>query len=225
MRRTPRPLLLLAAAVLAACGGDDEPAIDPAVDREIIEDATIGLRDLPDGFEVDASPADDDDDAEADACREAAGVDIDALDDAKVVEGDEVRFQRITDESLIGVTASINSFDDRDVALQNLEGIGTDEFIECAVEAIGGSGADGGREVGDVDAEVVDPPLRGDDRVSVRFEFETQGLPTIVEQHLVLVDRFGISLQIVGLNYDPADDDLAADLLEEMIEEIEDALD
>jgi hypothetical protein len=225
--RTCRPIATATAAVLlvlfAACGGDDDDAgtIDAAADQEVIDDATITVDDLPDGFEAqDPSDEEDDDTDDADDCFAEVGADPDALDEAKVVEGEDSEFQLVTDEALVGITVSINSFDGSDAPLENLEAVGDDDFLDCAVESIERSSGDEGQEIGDVSAEGIDSPIDADDAASVRIEFETQGFPTIIEQHLVLVGRFGIALQILTVNEEP-DEDLVADLLDTMIDRIE----
>lgn len=227
---TRRPIAIAAIAVVAAagftaCGSDEASAPDPAADREVIDDATITLDDLPEGYEEGDDADDDEDGDESDECFEDIGADPDALDEAKVTEGDEANFQFATDEVLIGVTAEITSFDDTDAPKENIEAVGNADFLDCAVASIEESSAEDGQDVGEVNAEAIDAPVDGDAveaAGAVHIEFETQGFPTVVEQHLVLVGRFGIALQVLTVNQE-VDEDLVADLLETMIERIEDA--
>lgn len=227
LRRRRRAAALVAAAALAlgaaACSDDEEP-IDPEADEEVIEDAIVTLDDLPEGFEPN-DPEEDDED-ENDICFEDVGIDVDELDDAKVVEGDTADFQLISDEALVGVTAQITSFSDTGLAEESLEAATSDDFTDCVVEGVESSAEEDGQDVGEVDVDVIDSPVDGDAAASVRVRFiadlEGQQFPTTVEQHLLLVGRFGISLQVFSLGED-VDGDLAEELLETMVDRIEDA--
>lgn len=231
--RTRRPALVavttlagLLALGLAACG-DDEEAIDPDADQEVIEDALLTIDDLPDGFEETEYDDGDDDsnDESEEECQEAAGMDPDELEDNEVVDGEGAEFQReVAGASLLGLTVAITSFDDRGLATESLEILDDDDYLDCAADAISEDAADDGQELGDVSVEAIDPVVDGDAAGSIRIAFETQGFPTVIEQHLVLVDRFGISLQIVTVN-EEVDQDLVEELLETMADRVEDALD
>lgn len=223
----PATFVLLAALGLGlvACG-DDEETIDEDADQEVIDDALLTLDDLPDGFE-ESEPADDsdDDDEAEEACQRAAGLDPDELEDNEVVDGEEAEFQReIAGASLLGITVAITSFEDRDLAADSLEVLSDDDYLDCAADAIFEEAAADGEDLGDVAIEPIDPLFDGDAAGSMRIEFETQGFPTVIEQHLVLVDRFGISLQVVALN-EEVDEDLVEELLETVADRIEDAVD
>jgi hypothetical protein len=228
MRRHRRAAALAAVAALAlgatACSDDEDP-IDPDEDEAVIEDAIITLDDLPDGFEETDDEDDDDEDEEEaeEACQEAAGIDPDELENNEVVDGEDAEFQReVPGESLLGITVGITSFEDRDLAAESLEILSEDDYLDCGLETMTESAAEDGTDLGDVSVEAIDPVFDGDAAGSFRVEFETQGFPTVIEQHLVLVDRFGISLQVVSVN-EESDDDLVEELLETMADRIEDA--
>ena len=225
LSRGSRCLTLVAAVALggfAACSDSGE-AIDPDEDEEIIDDAILTLDDLPDGFE-EAEPDDDDDPASEsiEDCADDAGLDPDDIEENRVVESESIEFTLPSDDIFLSVVASIGSVRDTDPSERLLALFDDDDFQDCMFDALEESFADQGQDVSDFDAEVIDAAADGDASAALRVEAEVSGFDTEIEQHLVLVGRFGVSVQVVSLNA-PIDGDLVEDALDAMIERIEDA--
>lgn len=209
--------VLAAFALLAACG-DDGPDIDPERDEDIAEDALLRSRDLPDGFEEEDV---DDDDDETNECNEdVLDIDPDELEEAKTASAGPVAFSR---DGEIEVRAEIEVFADTELPQRVLDAIGDDDdYLDCLEESLADELPQGEVEsVEEIDAAV-------DDGRAVRV---VATIPTAggeagieVQQHAVLVDRFGVTLVVTALE-GTIDDDLVEDALEAMIDRIEDELD
>jgi hypothetical protein len=218
MRRT---LVLLAAFsfvfAFASCG-DDGPDIDPEADQELVDDAVLTADDLPDGFE--AQPDDDgDDDNECNA--DVLDIDADDLDDAKTAESDAVVFQGSNIQG--EVRAQVTAFRDTELPERVLDALGDDEYLDCIRDGIAGE-----LEAGDVDSiEEIDSPVDGGRAVALHLTVpgpDGEDIGIDAQQHAVLVDRFGITLQLTALGGE-LDEDLAEELLDTMIDRIEDEID
>lgn len=206
----------------AACSDSGE-AIDPDEDEEIIDDAILTLDDLPDGFE-EAEPDDDDDPAgdTIEDCADDAGLDSDDIEENRVIESEPVEFALPSDDVFLSVVASIGSVRDSDLPEELLALFDDDDFQDCMFDALEDSFDDQDQDVSGFDAEVIDAAADGDASAALRVEAVVSGFDTEIEQHLVLVGRFGVAVQVVSLNA-PIDGDLVEDALDAMIERIEDA--
>lgn len=213
---------LAAASVLVFAGAcsDDGEAIDPDADEDVIEDALLTADDLPEGFEEFEIEDDDDAPGALEECGEEVGIDADEVDDNRVVEAEEVEFRLDTDEEVfVSVRGSVGSVRDPDLSARTLEAFDDDDFQDCVFDELED------RFEGDsegFDAEVVEAAADGDASAAVRIEVEQDGFPVELEQHFVLVGRFGVTVQVVSVN-EPVADDLVEDALDVMIERIEDA--
>lgn len=202
---------LVCFALFAACGDDGE--VDPEADQELIEDALLTAHDLPPGFEeVDAE-----DDDDPNPCNEdVLGIDPDDLDDAETARAGPVEFE----SDLMNVTAEITAFDDDDLPQQVLEAIDDDEYLDCIAEEFAENLGEGGTFEA---IESIDSPVEGGRAAEATFTFSADDgseLGVVSQQHAVLVDRYGISLQVTALAGD-LDDDLVEDLLATMVERLE----
>jgi hypothetical protein len=223
LSRLAASLLVASLASLAACSDDGE-AIDPDADEEVIEDSVLTIDDLPEGFEeVDADDGDDSDDGIED-CADDAGIDADELDENRVVEAEPVAFERSSEEEFVSLTASIGSVRDAGLAARTLELFDDDDFQDCLFESLEDAIGDSSSEIGAFEPDVIDAAADGDASAAVAVEMEIDGFDAELQQHLVLVGRFGVSLQAVAVGV-PVDDDLVEDAIDEMIDRIEDATD
>lgn len=226
--RRPRPRLacLLVVAGLSAftACSDDGEAIDPDADEEVIDDSLLTLDDLPDGFEEVDADEDDDSEEGIDDCADDAGIDADDIDDNRVVDSETVAFERSSQEEFVSVTASIGSVRDADLAARTLELFDDDDFQDCVFEALEDAVGESSSDIGAFDPEVIDAAADGDASAALAVEMEIDGFDAELQQHLVLVGRFGVSFQAVALGV-PVDSDLVEDAIDEMIDRIEDATD
>ena len=222
-----RRLLVLTAACslavgLAAC--DNGPSIDPEADEDLIDDVILTVDDLPEGFEeVDV---DNDDSTLGEECNEEVlGLDRDAIDDATTAEPGPVQFD--SDEA--SVRAEVTAFESDDEITRIVEAIEDDDYVDCLGEALDDD-AEAGVTVIDIDA--IDSPFEDNDALvgAVRVVFEVNSPATagvVVEaesqQHAVVVDRFGITLQVTA-EQGQIDDELVDDLLETMVDRLQDGL-
>ena len=211
---------LLVACV--ACGGGS--SIDPEADEELIEDSLLTLDDLPDGFrEVDAEA---DDEGAADECNEdILDIDADELDESTTAEPGPVRF----DSDSVSVTAEITAFEDGDDLVRIVEALEDDEYVECLQEEAENFQDPG---VTIVAIESIDSPADDDDTPAAAIaavveinSAATSGIVVVAEQqqHAVVVDRFGILLNVAaeeGL----LDEELVEDSLDTMIDRLQDGL-
>lgn len=223
----PHRLLLVASvlafAPLVACG--DDRSIDPEADEDLIEDAILRLDDLPEGF-TDSGTDDEESDA-LDTCNEdVLDIDPDAIDDAKTAEIDDVIF----DSAEVNVRASVTAFEDDGDITRILEAIDDDDYVDCAAEQLEDEFGPGQTVQG---LEPIDSPFDDDDAtigaLALFLEVNSEATSGIVvevesQQHLVVVDRFGISLQVTA-ERGQVDDDLVADALEAMVDRLRDGLD
>jgi hypothetical protein len=194
-------------ALLTAC--DDGESIDPEADEERIEDALLELDDLPDGFVEDE--AGDDEDSENPCNEEVLDVDPDELDDNKTAETDDALFE--DEAAQIEVRAEIEAFRDTDLPQRVLDGIGDDEYRDCLEEELG-------ELLGDAELlefDEIDSPVDGGRALEILAD--VGGTEVLLQQHAVLVDRFGVSLQVTALGSE-IDDDLVEDALDAMIERL-----
>lgn len=228
----PRRLSVI--ALLVACplvGGlsacDSGSSIDPDEDEALIEDSLLTLDDLPDGFEEVDVDNDDTDQGPADECNEdILDIDPDALDEAKTAEPGPVRF----DSETLSVRAEITAFDSDDDIVRIVEAVDDDEFIDCLLEAAQ-DGQEPGVTILQVDA--IDSPLEDDDDVTagaigIVLEVDSEATSGIViaaeqQQHLVVVDRFGIILNVVA-EEGQIESEVVEDALEAMVERLRDGL-
>ena len=206
-----RRFLVPICALFVACGGGGE-SIDPDADEERIEDALITLDDLPDGFEqtTDDDAEDEDDDNECN--QEILDIDEDELDENEVAETERVQFE----DETTSVRAQIQSFRNRELPQRVLDAIDDDDYVDCLEERVV-ENLDGG-EISGLDE--VDTPVDGGRALQFQFVFG-DGVEVVSQQHSVLVDRFGITLQVTAVE-GGIDDDLVEDLLETMVERLED---
>ena len=220
-------LCSLTAAVLVLGCSDDEPEIDEDADRELLEDVALTVDDLPDGFE---EVEEDDDDGEGtndafDECGDEVGLDSDEIEDNKVAEvGEDVSFVFQDDESFTRVNASVSALRDADLATSQLEAFDDDDFFDCVseeLEAAISEDADGA-DLGEFSIDTIDPAVDGDAAAAVSIEIESEGIPFEMQVHMVLVDRFGFSVQVLA-GPDGVDEDLVEDILDAMIDRFEDA--
>jgi hypothetical protein len=216
-------VLVASLAAFTACSDEGE-SIDPDADEEVIEDSLLTVDDLPDGFEeVDADDGDDGDDGIED-CADDAGIDADDIDDNRVVESEAVAFERSGEAEFVSVTAAIGSVRDAGLAARTLELFDDDDFQDCLFEGLEDAIGENASDIGSFDPEVIDAAADGDASAAVAVEMEVGGFDAELQQHLVLVGRFGVSFQVVTVNV-PVDDDLVEDAIDEMIDRIEDATD
>ena len=193
-------------ALLTACGGGE--SIDPEADEERIEDALLEVDDLPDGF-TEGEPGDDED--SRNECNEdVLDIEEDAIDEVRTAETDEVSFENETTE----VEAQIEAFRDTDLPQRVLDAIGDDDdYLDCLedaiVEVLEGAELD--------DFEEIDSPVDGGRAIELRATFD--GVPVVSQQHAVLVDRFGVTLQVTSVDGE-IDEDLVEDALDAMIERL-----
>jgi hypothetical protein len=219
-RRVVSVALMAALPAFAACSDDGE-AIDPDADEEVIEDAILTVDDLPDGFEE--ADADDDEGDDLEGCAEDSGFDADALEENQVIDGEPVSFEQSTDEAFVSVGATIGSVRDTEPAEDLLALFeDDDDFLDCVFDALEQAFEDDDQEAENFDAEVIDAAVDGDASAAVRVEVEVRGFEAEIEQHLVLVGRFGVALQVVAVN-EPLDEDLVEDALDVMVDRLEDA--
>lgn len=221
LSRLATPVLVASLALLTACSDEGE-AIDPDADEEVIDDSLLTLDDLPDGFEeVDAEEGDDSEEG-IDDCADDAGIDADDIDDNRVVEAEAVAFERSSQEEFVSVTASIGSVREADLAARTLELFDDDDFQDCVFEALEDAIGESSSEIGSFEPDVIDAAVDGDASAALAVEMEVDGFDAELQQHLVLVGRFGVSFQAVAVGV-PVDSDLVEDAIDEMIERIEDA--
>ena len=223
--RTRLLLCSLATAALVLGCSDDEPEIDEDADRELLEDVALTVDDLPDGFEeVEEEDEDDDDDADdaLSECGDEVGLDRDEIEDNKVAEvGDEVSFVLEGDESFTRLNASVAALRDADLATSQIEAFEDDDFFDCVTDEledlITGDGA-----VSDFTIDTIEPAVDGDAAAALSMGLESQGIPFEMQVHMVLIDRFGFTVQVLA-GPDGVDEDLVEDVLDAMIDRFEDA--
>ena len=222
--RTRLLLCSLATAALVLGCSDDEPEIDEDADRELLEDVALTVDDLPDGFEEVEEEDEDDDDADDafSVCGDEVGLDRDEIEDNKVAEvGDEVSFVLEGDESFTRVNAAVAALRDADLATSQIEAFEDDEFFDCVTDEledlITGDGA-----VSDFTIDTIEPAVDGDAAAALSMGLESQGIPFEMQVHMVLVDRFGFTVQVLA-GPDGVDEDLVEDVLDAMIDRFEDA--
>lgn len=202
-----RPLVVaLATLALAACGGGDD--IDPEADEERIEDALLTVDDLPDGF-VEGDPGEDDDDSN-ECNQDVLDIDEDELDENQVAETEQVTFESDDAE----VRARIEAFRSDDLPQQVLDAFDDDEYLDCLqdgiVERLGEAELTGFEEI--------DTPADGGR--ALELQIDAGGQSVVSQQHAVLVDRFGITLQVTVAGGE-VDEGLVEDALDAMIERLE----
>ena len=226
-RRVAVLALLVAVPLLGLTACDSGSSIDPDEDEALIEDSLLTLDDLPDGFEEVDVDSDDEDSGPADECNEdILDIDPDALDESKTAEPGAVRF----DNEAVSVRAEITAFEDDDDIVRIVEAADDDEFIDCLLEE-----AEDGQEAGVTILEVdaIDSPLEDDDEVTagaigILLEVNSEATSGIVvaaeqQQHLVVVDRFGIILNVIA-EEGQIDGEIVEDALETMVERLQDGL-
>jgi hypothetical protein len=209
-RRLLVPLVCL--GLLAACG-DDEPSVDPEADEERIEDAILEVDDLPDGFQ---EVAVDDPDEDNECNEDVLGIDPDERDRAETAAEGPVQFE----DDRSSVRAEILAFREADLPKRILDALGDDEYLDCVEDRTVEQLGDGElTEIGEIDS-----PVDGGRAVEITFVVPGGGgdLEVVSQQHAVLVDRFGVSLQVTAVAGE-LDEDLVEDLLDTMIERLEDA--
>ena len=205
MRRLVVPLACLS---LVACGGGDD--IDPEADQERIEEALLTLDDLPDGFTEGESDDGDDDDESNECNQDVLDIDEDDLDENQTAETDQVEFD--SDEAQ--VQARIEAFRSDDLPQQVLDAFDDDEYLDCIEDTIVG-------ELGDAELtgfEEIDTPADGGRALELRVTVGDQDV--VSQQHVVLVDRFGITLQVTVVGGE-VDEELVEDALDAMTERLE----
>lgn len=207
--------LLIAFACLpflvVACG-DDEPSIDPEADADLIEDALLTIDDLPEGFQEEEPDDDSDDDNECN--EEILDVDQDDLEASQSAESEQVQF----DDPATSIRAEITAFRDTDLAEQVLNAIDDDEYVDCLEEGIVEELAEEEEDGEVLGVESVSSPV--DDARAIEVTFDIRGTAVTSQQHAVLVDRFGITLQYTAVEGD-VDDDLVEELIDTMIDRLE----
>ena len=204
MRRLVSALACL--ALLAAC--DDGESIDPEADEERIEAALLTIDDLPDDF-VEGEPSEDDEGSNE--CNEdVLDIEEDAIDDVRTAETDQVSFENETTE----VEAQIEAFRDTELPRRVLDAIGDDDdYLDCLEDAIV-------EELEDVELdgfEEIDSPV--DDGRALELRATFGDVPVVSQQHAVLVDRFGVTLQVTSVDGE-IDEDLVEDALDAMVERL-----
>ena len=209
-----RRFLVSVCALLVACGGGGE-SIDPEADEERMEDALITIDDLPDGFEpVSDDDAEDDDDNECN--QEILDIDEEDIDENEVAETERVQF----DDETTSVRAQIQSFRDVELPQRVLDAIGdNDDYVDCLEDQVV-ENLDGAEITA---LEEVDTPVDGGRALQFEFVFGDD-VEVVSQQHSVLVDRFGITLQVTSVA-GGIDDDLVEDVLETMVERLEEGED
>ena len=203
MRRLAVPLACVA---LFACGGGDD--IDPEADEERIEDALLTVDDLPDGF-TEGEPGDDADDTN-ECNQDVLDIDQDDLDENQTAETEQVTFESDDAE----VRARIEAFRSDDLPQQVLDAFDDDEYLDCIEDGIV-------ERLGDVELtgfEEIDTPADGGR--ALELQLNAGGQDIVSQQHAVLVDRFGITLQVTVAGGE-VDEGLVEDALDAMIERLE----
>ena len=202
---------------------DDEPEIDEDADRALLEDVALTLDDLPDGFEEVEEESDADDAGDAfEACGDEVGLDSEEIEDNKVaVVGDELSFVLEDDESFTRVNASVSTLRDADLATSQLEAFEDDDFFDCVTEEIEEAISEDGA-LSEFTIDTIDPAVEGDAAAAVAIGLESGGIPFEMQMHMVLVDRFGFTVQVLA-GPDGVDEDLVEDVLDAMIDRFEDA--
>jgi hypothetical protein len=216
-------LCSLASAVLVLGCSDDEPEIDEDADRELLEDVALTVDDLPDGFEE--VEEDDDGDGADDAfdeCGDEVGLDGDEIEDNKVAEvGDDVSFVLQDDESFTRVNASVAALRDADLAASQLEAFEDDDFFDCVTRELEDEVTEDAA-VTEFTIDTIDPAVDGDAAAALSLGIESEGIPFEMQVHMVLLDRFGFTVQVLA-GPDGVDEDLVEDVLDAMIDRFEDA--
>lgn len=221
-RRTASIAALAAALALvgAACT-DDEPEIDEDADQELVDDVALTLDDLPDGFEEEEQDTDDENEL-FDACGDVVDIDVDDVQANNVAEaGSDVRFTRSTATAITQVVATVTAFRDAGLATSQLAAFEDDDFFDCASEVLEDQVGDD-PAVTEIDVERGDPAVEGDAVAAVDVEIVSDGVTFELQNHFVLVDRFGIVLQVLA-GPDGVDDDLVDDAFDAMLDRLEDA--
>lgn len=225
LARLLAPATALALLVGAAGCGDDTD-IDPEADEDLIEDALIDLRDLPDGW-VERDGAEDDSDDVTNVCNEdVLDLDPDELDDDKTAEAGPASYEG-PDESML-LDVEIDAFRDRDLPARVVEAIAEEDedYLDCLEDEIREVAGEGGLEVERL--RTIRSPIDADDADGAAIEVEAtiegaNGPVTLgIQQHAVLVDRYGITLQVLyAEQFADEAEDLVEDLLEEMVDRLE----
>jgi hypothetical protein len=214
MRRLVPALACL--ALLTAC--DSGESIDPEADEDLIQDAVLTIDDLPDGF-VEAEVDDDDDDSDNECNEDVLEIDPDDLDDNETAKSDDVQFD--SEDGAVSLRAEITAFRSTELPERVVEAIRdeNDDYIDCLEDGITEEIGDDGEVTG---IDVVDSPI--DDGGALELTVEVPNgeatLELVLQQHAVLVDRFGISLQATFAGGE-VDEDLVEDALDAMIERLE----
>ena len=200
--------VLACVALLAACGGDE--SIDPEADEERIEDALLTLDDLPDGF---AEGESSDDDSQNECNQDVLDIDADAIDENQTAETEQVSFEDDTTQ----VQAKIEAFRDTDIPERVLDAIADDdEYLDCLEDAI----------VEQLEGELTsfEEIDTADGGRAIELRATVTGaegeLEVVSQQHAVLVDRFGVTLQVTSVGGE-VDEDLVEEALDTMIEGLE----
>jgi hypothetical protein len=213
---------LATVAIVLGCS-DDEPEIDEDADQELVEEVALTLDDLPDGFEEVEEESDDDDADDAfSVCGDEVGLERDEIEDNKVAEvGDEVSFVLEDADSFTRVNASVAALRDADLATSQIEAFEDDEFFDCVTDELEDLITEDGA-VSEFTIDTIDPAVDGDAAAALSIGIESQGIPFEMQVHMVLIDRFGFTVQVLA-GPDGVDEDLVEDVLDAMIDRFEDA--
>lgn len=210
------------AGLVLGCS-DDGPTIDEDADQDLVEEVTLTLDDLPDGFEEVESDGDSGTDA-FDECGDEAGLDEDEIDGNQVAEaGDDVNFALSDDTSFTQIASRVQTVRDAGLAQRQLEAFDDDDFFDCVADAMEEEVTEDG-DVTDFSIDTTSPAVDGDASAAVALEISSGGFDFDMEVHMVLIDRVGITLQVLS-GPDGIDDDLVDDAFDAMLDRLEDAQD
>ena len=217
--RTRLVLCSLAAAALVL-GCSDDPEIDEDADQDLVEEVALTLDDLPDGFEEVESDGDSGTDAFQE-CGDEVGIDADDIDDNRVAEaGDDVNFALSDETSFTQIASSVVTVRDAGLARRQLEAFDDEDFFDCVAEAMEDEISEDG-DVSDFSIDTTSPVADGDASAAVALEITSQDVEFEMEVHMVVIDRVGITLQVLS-GPDGIDDDLVEDAFDAMLERLED---
>lgn len=219
--RTRLVLCSLAAAALVL-GCSDDPKIDEDADQDLVEEVTLTLDDLPDGFEEQEEEDDEDDTADAfDECGDEAGIDEDEVDENRVAKaGDDVSFALADDTSFTQIASTVVTFRDAGLARRQLEAFEDDDFFDCVADGAEDEMTDDD-EITDFTIDTIDPAVDGDASAALAIDVLSDGIPFELQFHLVVIDRVGITMQVLS-GPDGIDDDLVDDAFDAILERLED---
>src|SRR5690606_14179093 len=106
------------------------------------------------------------------------------------------------------------------LARRQLEAFEDDDFFDCVADGAEDEMTDDD-EITDFTIDTIDPAVDGDASAALAIDVLSDGIPFELQFHLVVIDRVGITMQVLS-GPDCIDDDLVDDAFDAILERLED---